>query len=685
MPVSVRLPDGSEISVNTDDTQAAAAAARTYWQRQQSSRRSQPQPRPTPQRQAQRPRPASPNRSFGAAFVDSVLPTWGDEIAGFGGGLGSLLQGRPYMEGYRRQSADFRKEQAEYRRANPGRSALATASGTAAALAVPMGALSRANTARKAIRQGALSGAAVGAVSGAGNGQGVSERATNAAYSGTMGAAVGAVMGPVANGAASATRWARRNVPGVDAAVRTVTALPNRAMRAITGAPARSAGTEQADRLMARQMAAGNIARGNGTLGPEASPQAIAAEVTRRNAQGVPAMVGDVTDNMRGLTEYASRGMGPGQSRVREAIESRKAGEAARVRQHVQATMPTTSDPIRHVETITQQARERAAPLYAEAYAQPLYRTEAIQGIERTPAFQEALPQAYRNIRNQIDPATLRPRDPAAMGFRDMPDADPNGLPPTGAYFRHPDGDGYVAYDQGLSVEGYDQAIRAMRDSGRAAGSINPLTGRLENNGNSVHINARAADLRQHLMDQNPAYAQAVRGYGDDMVHRDAFRQGGDVGKLTGHEVAAQGRSLPETAHGTWATGAGTSLADEASRYGAQYPNGSVANRVRQMVGDDAKQDAISRMAGDQGNLPGLLDRLESEQQGHLTWQAVNGNSRTAQRQQVDRDLDRAAGIPLSGGAAVSQLINFIAGRADSRFQQDVKARIAQVVTVVAP
>lgn len=434
--------------------------------------------------------------------------------------------------------------------------------------------------------------------------------------------------------------------------------------------------------MLARQMNTGNIATGNGARGILSNPQAIAQEVERRQAMGVPAMVGDVTEQMRGLTEYSSRGVGPGQSMVREALERRQATQGSRVRQHVQDTMPTTGDPIAFSENIRREAREAVEPLYREAYEQPMYRTEAIQGIERTPAFRNALPQAYDNIRNQIDPATGMPKNPNKMGFRDMLNAGGNNsLPPNVPHFPHPDGDGYVAWDQGLSTEGYDQVIRAMSDQGRAAANVNPVTGRLENTTNSVHINERAGALRSQLMDQNPAYAQAVGRYGDDMAYRQAFENGQDIGSLSGHEVNAQARATPDAARPAWATGAGTALADEGPSYGARYPNGNAANRVRQMLGDDVKQRAVQDVVGAEGDLAALQQRLEGEHQAFLNWQGVNGNSRTAQRQQADSDLDRAMGIPLSGGAVVSQLVNFIAGRANSRFQQEVKTRIAQVVT----
>jgi hypothetical protein len=340
--------------------------------------------------------------------------------------------------------------------------------------------------------------------------------------------------------------------------------------------------------------------------------------------------------------------------------------------------MPTVDDPIAFVEQQRRQAKAATEPLYREAYAQPVYRTPDIQAIEQTPAFQDAVPQAVRNIRNQIDPATRQPKDPQSLGFRYV-DGDAAGLPPTGPHFRLPEG-GYVTLDGGLSMEGYDQVIRAMQEAGRSAADRNPVTGRIENTTNSIHINGRATDLRGLLRQQNGAYDQAVGRYGDDMAYADAFRQGGDIGNLTGHEVNAQARALPEQTHQAYATGAGTALADAASEAGARYPNGSTAKRVRQMLGDETKQRALGEVGGNSGAIRSLQDRLEYEHQGHLTWQAVNGNSATPARQALDRDMDGAAGLTSARGGWLG-LAQYIASHVSTPYQQDVRRRVAAIAT----
>lgn len=673
MTTRVRLPDGSYVQVPTSDPKAAAAAARRHWEAKSKT---------------------APRSGWDTAgdflgdVVDNVTPNWGDELAGARDAAVAAVTGKSPGAAFRAGQKTFKANQARYDKEHPNLAWTSTIAGNVAGLALPGGGvLKGAKALSKGQRalQAAKVGGAYGLIAGAGEGDTLSDRATNALTSGATGAIVGGALPTVGDVAVAGGRWARRNVPGVDRAVSTLAGVPRAVTRVATGRGPRaqrgpSAAEQQANRMVNDRMRDGNISRGFGQNGPVANPQNIAAEVATRNQRGVPAMIGDVTPAMRDLTEYSSRGMGPGQTLVRSRLDARKAGEAARVRQYVQNDFPTTNDPIRYVEDAMQAARAQAHPLYEAAYSQPMQINRDIQGIMQTPAFQEALPQAYRNIRNQIDEVTGLPKDPRTMGMVEYPGPIPNDQI-GGRAFLMPDGSGHVRIENGLSTEGFDQVARAMGDSGRAASNVNPVTGRLESTTNSVHINQRTRDLRRLMGDQNPDYRAAVEGYGDDMTQINAFQQGQDFAKMSGPEIAAQGRNLPEPAWQTWTTGAGSEMADEASRYGAKYPTGSTANHVRQMIGDDAKQAAISEMQGNTGGVRNLLDNLEYEQQANLNWQGAYGNSKTASRQALDADANAMAGIPMTGAGIRDRMINFIASRAVPQFQQELKERIAQVVT----
>ncbi|WP_140418364.1 hypothetical protein [Sphingomonas mucosissima] len=349
---------------------------------------------------------------------------------------------------------------------------------------------------------------------------------------------------------------------------------------------------------------------------------------------------------------------------VRERLKARKGDEASRIRQHVVETLGPVGDPYRQMEAHTERARREAGPMYAEAYAQPMLLTPEIASIMQTPAFQDAVPHAVRNIRNAQ-------RDPDALGF-----AIGN--------------DGQVLPDmyQSLSTEGFDQVIRAMRDQGRRAAEVNPVTGQVINNTNSVHINARAGDLRDQLAAQNGAYRDAIGVYADELSQRDALEAGMKIGTRTGHEVNAWARQNPASAHPSYATGARDFLADEASRVEATTPTANGAAALRKVLGDRTKQDALSGVMGDQASLPALQDRLEAEHQAHMLWADVEGNSKTAMRQASEDSFNAAAGAPkgaLSWRGMLSNAINDIGAGVGEQTRRDVKERVAEFTTEPNP
>jgi hypothetical protein len=651
MSTTVRLPDGSKVSVATDDPKQAAAAAQRHWQQRQG-----PKPRSGWQTAG----------DFLGDTIDNVIPNFGDEIAAIPDAARAAVKGQPIGEAFNRGRREFKQHQAQYDKEHPALAWGSTLAGLGASVALPVGrAVSGARMGVKAL-QAAKAGALFGAVSGAGEGDSLGDRATNAAYGAAAGAGLGAVATPLMAGAVRAGRAIRTNVPGAEGLARRLGNVPRAVMQRPLVQPGQRA-VEQADRMVNERMGQGNISRGMGRNGPASTPQAIVQEQERRQALNVPAIPGDVTEGMRGLTSWASRGIGPGQELVRRSLDARKATEANRIRGHIVDEMGPAVDPVRQVQEYSERARREAGPMYDEAYAQPMVLTPEMRGIIQTPAFQEAVPNAVRNIRNAQ-------RDPEAMGF-----------------VMGRDGQLLPDQHQFLSTEGFDQVIRAMRDNGRAAADINPLTGRVINNTNSVHINARASDLQNELSAQNGAYRDVTGMYADEMGMRDAFQRGGDVKNLTGAEIAEQGRQAPQdNARGAWAIGARTALADEASQYGAKYPTGDTAAMVRKVLGDESKQASVQAMMPDRpGAVAGLQDRLEAEHQGNILWSEVQGNSKTASRQQLDADLDSAAGArtlsSLSPRGMMASVINHIGDRATTQFRNDVKARVAQIATETNP
>jgi hypothetical protein len=655
MSTTIRLPNGQEVEIQTNDAKAAARAAKGYWQRQATSRRqAAPKPRSGWQTAG----------DFLGDTIDNVIPNFGDEIAAIPDAARAAVKGQPVGEAFNRGRREFRQHQAQYDKEHPALAWGSTLTGLGASLALPAGRVASGAGMAAKLLHGAAVGALYGGVAGTGEGDSLSERANNAATGALAGGALGGAMTPAAAGLVRAGRFARQAIPGADSAVRGLANVPRSVMRKARITREGDRQTQSA-RFMNTRMNQGHIATGFGQQGAAATPDTLMAEVQRRQALGVPALLGDVSDAMRTTTSWASRGEGPGQRMVKASLDRRKSEEAARVRGHIVNQLgPVSVDPVRQVQQYSERARQEAGPMYAEAYAQPMVLTPEMRGIIQTPAFQEAVPNAVRNIRNAQ-------RDPEAMGF-----------------VMGRDGQLLPDQHQFLSTEGFDQVIRAMRDN--AERSMEPPRfpgGRPTNTTDSVHINARAGDLRDQLVAQNGAYRDAQATYADAMGMRDAFENGQDIRSLTGPEIAAQAWGAPQAnARDAWSIGARTAMAHRASEYGANYPTGDTAADISRMLGDESKRASIQAMMPDRPNaVAGLQERLEAERQGNILWKDVQGNSKTAERQQSDKDMDQALGtmeIPsMTPTGIMTKAANLMAAGVSKGIRQDVKDHVARIVT----
>lgn len=656
----VKGPDGRTFKVNAPEGTTAAQAA-AYAKKKFAAK-----PRTTLQTAA----------DFARDTIDNVIPNWGDEIYGRGQQLGAKLgvNDRNPETAYEDAKRDFKDTQAQYDREHPGLAWTSTIAGSVAGpgkIMLPLKgaraastALRAAPTVTKKVRaaRAAATGAGIGAVAGAGQEEG-DGRLVNAVKGAGVGATVGAVIPSALDGATAAGRFARTNLPGVDPAMRAV----GNAGRRVVGlppVPPSMRPTATADRMLADRMGRGDIQHGPGQPGPASSPAAIGDEVQRRADMGVPAMPADTTEAMRKVTGWAARGAGPGQTAVREALTRRKASEGARVRQHVSETMGPPVDPIRAVEDNLAASKVAAAPLYKEAYELPTQITPEMAAIMQRPSFQKAAPQAAQNILEAGG-------NPRTMGFIPQPDGS------------------FISPSEGvLTTEGFDQVQRAMTKAARDAGDVNPLTGAVAHNTNSQPINASAVGLQRELRGQNAPLDEAIGGYADEAAHRQAIQAGGAVAKQTGHEINALGRSIPEDARPSYAQGARTALADQASEFGAKFPMGDTAQAVTKSLGDPTKVAAIEAIDGSRGAVPALQNRLEAEHQGNIVARDVLGGPGTAEKLALDAEANaEVAGrfTTLSTMGVIRDTLSFISEKASTPYRNAVKERIAQVVTETNP
>jgi len=646
---------------------------------------------------------ARTDRGFARVFDNATASLTGRE---------AFEPGKAFQQG--RDEMDY--AQARLDAEHPNLAVAADVAGLAGSFALPEARILRGAGLGAATGNAALTGAMYGALSGAMNETGDGEL-TNAG----LGAAAGGLFGSFAPAALRAgsgvAQSVRRNVPGVDPTARFLANVPRRAM-GLPQAPPGLAAAAQAERNVNRQLRDATIRSGMGTGNVPATPASIEAEVLRRQSLGVPAVPADVSEGTQRVTSRALSGGGPATTRARSMLSARQAEQASRVRSHITAELGPAVDPISAIDDINRRASEEAAPLYEQAYAQPMLVTPEVERIMRTPAFRAAVPQAFENIENAMG-------DPRGMGFRILPET-PGALPPELQHFRAADGRLVAVDPDSLTFEAFDQVSRAMRDSGEAAMNTNGF--RPRNTTNSVHINARAGDLRAALREQNGPYREVTDLYADEMALREALEAGQNAGKLSGHEISAQRGAMrpprrqpsPEPSDSTdlvpyegakgapppeprphsreaWMAGARTALADDAVAYGLQ-PGANVAQRTRQQLGlsgagleaatgDRVKQEAIEAMAGRPGVMRRLDDRLEAEDQAYATFSQL---APTIPRdEQAMRDTLKTLGTVsrAATGGWKGTMLDMLSGAQNGTFgfRRGVDERTAALMTEGAP
>jgi hypothetical protein len=582
-------------------------------------------------------------RAVAGDVLDGALPGAAKFVRGTRGvtdnALGALFSDEAFdpSSAYAEAAADQELAQARFNADHPNwATALGTGGAVAGLFAMPGVRLLKGPGLARGLVNSAATGAAYGGLSGALTDAG-GGRLENAGYGALAGGALGAAAPIAVHRGAEAIATARRNLPGFN---EVLTAAENVGRRVMGREPLQptAAAHAQAERLLRRTMDDATIDAGMGAGSVPATPANIAEEVARRQALGTPAMPADVAEPLRGSLSSAVRSEGRMATRARGVLSARQAQQGQRIRGALAAELGDAVDPIAAANAITSRARAAAEPLYRQAYAQPVVVTPEMAAIMQTPAFRDALPQAVRNIRNAG-------REPTSLGFQ-------------------LDAAGNITGLETLSSEGMDQVVRAMKDSARAAAGSHPITGQPIHNTNSVHINARAKDLQEQLAAQNPAYADAVSGYADEMAIRDALDRGSKVASLSGPEIAAQARAIPQHAQEAWAAGARTALADQATATGLRPgTNGALSMRaslglsgagLTASAGDTAKREAIEAITSRPGVLGRLDDRLEAESQAHRTFSAAAGG---VSRPDVGEGLGavEAAGTVLRAAGKASQ------------------------------
>jgi hypothetical protein len=132
--------------------------------------------------------------------------------------------------------------------------------------------------------------------------------------------------------------------------------------------------------------------------------------ISEAQANGTPAVLADLGENTRALASSVSRQAGPARTIAKGFTKERQMGQMDRVRDAINRDLGPTTDILSESDRLLQQARERAGPLYDQAYATPVPASPRLQAILATPAGRAALARARTIAANEG-------KDPTEMGL----------------------------------------------------------------------------------------------------------------------------------------------------------------------------------------------------------------------------------------------------------------------------
>jgi len=607
-------------------------------------------------------RKASPTAGTGVSGLPAVksdLPslylqggTFGlsDEVAGLAGALTDAIQA-PFssrvdfnpVKSYQAWRDRARQQVAETRKAHPylgtaleiagGLGTAAPAKAVAAAKTLPQkigsvlfGSAGRPSNLKAAVKAGAKTGAAAGALAGFGYGEGADKSTLGAVTGGTAGATLGAAL-PIAG---------------------RLIARPVQAARDYLN-PANGLG---------RQVVARAIEQDK--LTPGLAGQAI-QEAQQR---GTPLMLGDLGDNLRGLTGSLSRKPGPSRTLIRTAVEERQAGQGDRIRQAIERDLGPIANPHEVSDSLIQQARAAAAPLYEEAYRAPGVASDEITSLLNTPAGKQALGRARSIAANERI-------DPTRIGI----DLDAQGEPILTM----------VPTMQTLDYvkRGLDDIVEQSRD---------PVTRRLNLDEAGRAVNGVRAQLLNEMDRLNPAYAQARAAYAGPASANQAMWQGRKALTASADELERMTANLSDADKEQFALGFRTALGDALDR------RVDGADKVGALLGTPRKRAALAQLFGGGDSFDRFLKTLADERMANETYRAVATGSQTANRLADDAMttdqslLEDLAGAAIKGGlnggkagalaemgARFKDRWNFGAGETGQRAREDAAALLSEI------
>lgn len=447
------------------------------------------------------------------------------------------------------------------------------------------------STGRAALNAAKL-GAGAGALSGFGSGNGTEDSLIRAAGGSALGGAIGALLPPV-------TQLVGNRISGLQ---RFIGAGNSDLPQQLVGEAIR---------------ADANTAAGVGRQLSEASDR------------GVPLAIADTGDNARGLLASVTRRPGPGRQATRAVIDQRQTEQSGRVIDAVESNLGRVGNMRQESDSLMQQARTAAAPLYDEAYASPARTSDELNALLGTPAGRQALARARTIAANER-------RDPNTLGF-DLNDQ----------------GETVLTRDPSMQTmdyvkRGLDDIIEQYRD---------PVTQRLTLDEAGRAINGVRGQLLTELDRLNPAYGAARQAYAGPASAEEALQLGRRSLNSSAEDIEAATGRMSGAEREQYALGFRTAMADNINR----ATDG--AGQAQRLLGTPRKRQALQAVFGGEENFNRFLQTLSDERATTDTYRSVMTGSQTAERMAADAQtsdsglLESAAGATLRG---VTQPVGFL-------------------------
>lgn len=371
------------------------------------------------------------------------------------------------------------------------------------------------------------------------------------------------------------------------------------------------------------------------------TPQAAGQMIDQAQARGVPLALMDTGDETRELASALARKPGPSRTIIRDAVIPRQEAQLDRVQGAIRRDLGDTANVRQQSESLIQQARTAAAPLYDKAYAAPSITTPDLEKVLATPAAQQAIARARTIAANEM-------RDPEQLGFV----LDKEGkvvLNPVGTVSEGADGElgvslspktqkGYSPQTLDYVKRGLDDVVEAHRD---------PITGRLNLDEAGRAINGVRAKFLAQVDKLNPDYAAARQAYAGPASMASALAKGAKIGTRDSEQILAETQTMtaPELEQYKLGVRSALSKALEGKTDGA--------DKVRVLVGTPAKRKALAQVFGGIPEFNNFLKTLADEGQAAATHARVATGSQTAANLADDADANGLTGVAVNAGRRV--------------------------------